>query len=146
MSRAIPAAPSSPQMYQWIRPQLVMPVHGEMRHLAEHARFAIDSGVPGAVLQKDGDIIRLAPGTPQKIGEATVGRLAIDGDVILPADGSTINERRKLAAFGQISVAVAINKARRAGRRARRAPAGHPGRGGARSVHRRGDRRRARPR
>ncbi|URW76576.1 ribonuclease J [Sphingomonas donggukensis] len=106
-----PGRPELLQMYQWIRPQLVMPVHGEMRHLSEHARFAIDSGVPGAVLQKDGDIIRLAPGTPQKIGEATVGRLAIDGDVILPADGPTMNERRKLAAFGQISVAVAINKA-----------------------------------
>jgi ribonuclease J len=106
-----PGRPELLQMYQWIRPELVMPVHGEMRHLAEHARFAIDSGVPGAVLQKDGDIIRLAPGTPQKIGEATVGRLAVDGDVILPADGGTINERRKLGLFGQISVAVAINKA-----------------------------------
>ena len=60
---------------------MVMPVHGEMRHLAEHARFAVQQGVPGAVIQKDGDIIRLAPGTPQKIGEATVGRLAVDGDV-----------------------------------------------------------------
>ena len=105
-----PGRPELAQMYKWIRPQLVMPVHGEMRHLAEHARFAIQEGVPGAVLQKDGDIIRLAPGTPQKIGEATVGRLAIDGDVILPADGSTINERRKLALFGQISVGLAVNK------------------------------------
>ena len=105
-----PGRPELAQMYKWIRPELVMPVHGEMRHLAEHARFAIQSGVPGAVLQKDGDIIRLAPGTPQKIGEATTGRLAIDGDVILPADGSTINERRKLGLYGQISVAVAVNK------------------------------------
>ena len=106
-----PGRPELAQMYKWIRPQLVMPVHGEMRHLAEHARFAIAEGVPGAVLQKDGDIIRLAPGTPQKIGEAGVGRLAIDGDVILPADGSTINERRKLGMYGQISLAVAVNKA-----------------------------------
>ncbi|MHA6722837.1 ribonuclease J [Sphingomonas sp. RS2018] len=105
-----PGRPELAQMYKWIRPQMVVPVHGEMRHLAEHARFAIESGVPGAVIQKDGDIIRLAPGTPQKIGEAPVGRLAIDGDVILPADGSTMNERRRLAEFGQISVAVALAK------------------------------------
>ncbi|WP_326524403.1 ribonuclease J [Sphingomonas sp.] len=106
-----PGRPELAQMYKWIRPELVMPVHGEMRHLAEHARFAIEQGVPGAVIQKDGDIIRLAPGTPQKIGEAQVGRLAVDGDVILPADGSTMNERRKIAMYGQISVAVALGKA-----------------------------------
>jgi ribonuclease J len=105
-----PGRPELLQMYQWIRPELVMPVHGEMRHLSEHARFALDSGVPGAVLQKDGDIIRLAPGTPAKIGVAPVGRLAVDGDVILPADGGTINERRRLAIYGQISVAVALRQ------------------------------------
>jgi ribonuclease J len=105
-----PGRPELQQMYQWIRPELVMPVHGEMRHLSEHARFAIESGVPGAVLQKDGDIIRLAPGTPAKIGEALVGRLAVDGDVILPADGSTMNERRRIAQYGQMSVAVAVRK------------------------------------
>ncbi|HET9511131.1 MAG TPA: ribonuclease J, partial [Sphingomonas sp.] len=105
-----PGRPELAQMYQWIRPKLVMPVHGEMRHLAEHARFAIESGVPGAVIQKDGDIIRLAPGTPEKIGVAPVGRLAVDGDVILPADGGTINERRKVAMYGHMSVAVAIGK------------------------------------
>ncbi len=105
-----PGRPELAQMYKWIRPQLVMPVHGEMRHLAEHARFAIESGVPGAVIQKDGDIIRLAPGTPTKIGVAPVGRLAVDGDVILPADGGTINERRKVAMYGHMSVAVAIGK------------------------------------
>ena len=105
-----PGRPELAQMYKWIRPKLVMPVHGEMRHLAEHARFAIESGVPGAVIQKDGDIIRLAPGTPEKIGVAPVGRLAVDGDVILPADGGTINERRKSAMYGQMSVAVAVGK------------------------------------
>lgn len=105
-----PGRPELAAMYRYIRPEMVMPVHGEMRHLAEHARFALSEGVPGAVVQKDGDIIRLAPGTPQKIGNAPIGRLVVDGDVILPSDGSTINERRKLAAFGQISVAVAIRK------------------------------------
>lgn len=105
-----PGRPELAAMYGYIRPELVMPVHGEMRHLTEHARFALESGVPGAVVQKDGDIIRLAPGTPAKIGNAPVGRLVVDGDVILPADGATINERRRLANYGQISVAVALRK------------------------------------
>ena len=97
-------------MYSWIRPQLLLPVHGEMRHMMEQARFGLSEGLPNALVQSNGDIVRLAPGTPEKIGHAPTGRLVLDGDVILPADGGTINERRKLALHGQISVAVAVGK------------------------------------
>lgn len=103
-----PGRPELAQMYQWIRPELLVPVHGEMRHLKEHARYGLAQGIPQALVQTDGDIVRLAPGTPEKIGHAPVGRLVLDGDVILPADGATINERRKLGMNGQISVAVAL--------------------------------------
>ena len=105
-----PGRPELAAMYRWIRPQLLVPVHGEMRHLMEQARFALAEGVPQALVQTDGDIVRLAPGAPQKLGHAQVGRLVLDGDVILPADGSTINERRKLAANGQITVAIALGR------------------------------------
>jgi ribonuclease J len=95
-------------MYRWIRPQILLPVHGEVRHMHEQARFGRSEGIPHAVEQTNGDIIRLAPGKPHKVGEAHAGRLVLDGDVILPADGTTINERRRLALYGQISVAVAL--------------------------------------
>jgi ribonuclease J len=95
-------------MYEWVRPEIVVPVHGEPRHLAEHARLAIDHGVAHAVVQKNGDVIRLAPGDPKKVDEVRVGRLVLDGDVILPADGTTVNERRKIGYGGLISVAVPI--------------------------------------
>ncbi|MFX8176320.1 hypothetical protein ABTL07_19840, partial [Acinetobacter baumannii] len=68
--------------------------------MAEQARFALAEGVPQAAVQANGDIVRLAPGDPKKIGHAPVGRLVLDGDVILPADGGTINERRKLGLNG----------------------------------------------
>jgi ribonuclease J len=109
-----PGRPELAQMYEWIRPEVLIPVHGEMRHMMEHARFAIEQKVPQALVQADGDIVRLLPGPAKKVGNATVGRLVLDGDVILPADGSTINERRRLALNGQISVAVAIGKGGRA--------------------------------
>ncbi|MGN6376369.1 MAG: ribonuclease J [Sphingomonas sp.] len=111
-----PGRPELAQMYAWIRPELLVPVHGEMRHLKEHARFGLSQGIPQALVQTDGDIVRLAPGTPEKIGHAPIGRLVLDGDVILPADGGTINERRKLSANGQISVAVAVRDRRLLGR------------------------------
>lgn len=111
-----PGRPELAEMYKWIRPQIILPVHGEVRHMHEQARFALAQGVPQAITQVNGEIYRLAPGKPRKLGEAPVGRLVLDGDVILPADGSTMNERRKLALYGQISVAVAVRGGRIAGR------------------------------
>ncbi len=105
-----PGRPELAAMYGWIRPELLVPVHGEMRHLMEQARFGLAQGLPQALVQSNGDIVRLAPGRPEKIGHAAVGRLVLDGDVILPADGTTMNERRKVSVNGQISVAVAIGK------------------------------------
>jgi len=103
-----PGRPELAQMYDWIRPEIIVPVHGEPRHMAEHARFALSHGVPKAALQKNGDVIRLAPDGPKKLTEVRVGRLVLDGDVILPADGATITERRRLGFSGLISVAVPV--------------------------------------
>jgi ribonuclease J len=104
-----PGRPELAAMYGWIRPEIIVPVHGEMRHMVEHRRFAMGRGVPRGIVQKNGDLVRLAPDGPVKLGEERVGRLILDGDVILPADGPTMNERRKLAAFGVISVAVPLD-------------------------------------
>ena len=103
-----PGRPELAAMYDWIRPKIIVPVHGEARHLAEQARFALDHGVPKAVVQKNGDVIRLAPGDPKKIDEIRVGRLVLDGDVILPADGATVTERRRISVGGLITVALAV--------------------------------------
>jgi ribonuclease J len=84
-------------------------VHGETRHLREQARFALSQGIPQAVVQENGQIIRLAPKGPKKVGDARVGRLVLDGDVILSADGSTIGERRKMGVNGLITVALAVD-------------------------------------
>jgi ribonuclease J len=64
--------------------------------------------VPKAVVQHNGSLIRLAPDGPEKIDEVRVGRLVLDGDVILPADGSTITERRRLSYGGLVAVALPI--------------------------------------
>jgi len=103
-----PGRPELVEMYEWVRPDTVVPVHGEARHLAEHARLALGHGIRHAVVQKNGDVIRLAPGEPKKIDEVGVGQLVLDGDVILAAGGSTVNERRRMAYGGLIAVALPI--------------------------------------
>jgi ribonuclease J len=110
-----PGRPELAEMYRWIRPEIVVPVHGEVRHMHEQARFAKSLGVPHAINQVNGEIWRLAPGAPVRVDFAPAGRLVLDGDVILPADGSTINERRRVALYGQISVAIAVRGGKLAG-------------------------------
>ena len=103
-----PGRPELAAMYRWMRPEILVPVHGEMRHMREQARFGLSQGIPRAIVQRNGDLIRLAPDGPEKIGEERVGRLVLDGDVILPADGATINERRKISISGLITVALPV--------------------------------------
>jgi ribonuclease J len=97
-------------MYGWIRPRIAVPVHGERRHMEEHARLARQWGVPHAIVPTNGTAIKLAPGEPQVIGHEPHGRLVLDGDVILPADGATINMRRKLAHSGLMLVTLVIDR------------------------------------
>ncbi len=105
-----PGRPELKRMYDWIRPDILVPVHGEPRHLREQARFGVANGIRHAVVQENGDVIRLAPGEPKKLGEERVGKLVLDGDVILPADGTTINERRRMAYGGVIAVSIALDR------------------------------------
>ncbi len=104
-----PGRPELAAMYGWLRPEILLPVHGERRHMAEQARFGIEQGVKRTLVQSNGDVVRLAPKGPVKIGNEATGRLVLDGDVILPANGTTIAERRRLALYGTVQVAIAID-------------------------------------
>ena len=104
-----PGQPELAKLYDWIRPSVLVPVHGERRHMAEQARFAKAHGVKNTLVQSNGDVVRLAPGSPEIIGKERTGRLILDGDTIIAADGVTMNERRKLSWYGLISVALALD-------------------------------------
>lgn len=97
------------QMYEWARPKISVPVHGEARHLEEHADFALALGVKEAIAPRNGDLIRLAPGAPAVIEEVAAGRLLLDGKMLLPEGSSPMRERRKLSFAGLVAVAVSID-------------------------------------
>lgn len=101
-----PGRPELLALYEWLRPQILLPVHGEMRHMCEQARLGKQAGIPAQVVQKNGDLVRLAPGKPGKFGEVRAGRLLLDGDIIAPADGQGITMRRRLAFNGVVMVAI----------------------------------------
>lgn len=101
-----PGRPELEALYGWIRPEVLVPVHGEVRHMQEQARLGLASGIPHAVFQKNGDIVRLAPGAPGKIAEVRTGRLVLDGDIIVPSDGDAVTMRRRLSRDGLLIVVL----------------------------------------
>jgi ribonuclease J len=95
------------EMYGWVKPRIAIPMHGEARHLAEHAKLARAAGVKEVVGVRNGDMVRLAPGIAERIDEAPVGRLFRDGDLLVPSDEGPVRERRSLAYAGVVVVALA---------------------------------------
>lgn len=101
-----PGRPELEALYSWLGPDILVPVHGEIRHMQEQGRLGLANGIENAVVQKNGEIVRLAPGRPGKIAEIDTGRLVLDGDMIVPSDGDAIVMRRRLAHNGVVMVAL----------------------------------------
>jgi ribonuclease J len=104
-----PARDELRQMYQWARPQIAVPTHGERRHLLEHSAFARDLQVPHQIAPRNGDMVRLAPGHPSIIDETASGRLFVDAGMLTPENGEALRERRHAAANGVLHVALVLD-------------------------------------
>jgi ribonuclease J len=98
-------------MLAWVRPKIVVAVHGETLHLFEHAALAKRAGVPQVIPCVNGDLVRLGPDDARLIDEVPSGRLYKDGSLIVDSTARTVNDRRRLAFSGVVSVAVAVTKA-----------------------------------
>ena len=96
-------------MYQWARPAIAIPTHGERRHLLEHAALARDLQVGQALAPRNGDMVRLAPGGAMVIDEVPSGRLYVDGGVVTAENGDALRERRHASTNGVLTVSVALD-------------------------------------
>ncbi|MDA9717629.1 ribonuclease J [Candidatus Pelagibacter sp.] len=96
-------------MYDWVRPRSIIPVHGEHRHMIEHIKFAKEMQIPYTVKVENGDIVKLAPGDyPEVFDKAPSGRLYVDGSVAVEEDSRSIKERRNISANGILDVTILI--------------------------------------
>ncbi|WP_206243143.1 ribonuclease J [Novosphingobium terrae] len=111
-----PGRPELEALYGWLRPEILVPVHGEVRHMREQGRVGKAKGIKHIVNQVNGDLVRLAPGKPGKFDEVRHGRLVLDGDIIGPADGEAVVMRRRLAHAGIVVVALAGQIGAKSGR------------------------------
>jgi len=96
------------ELIGWVKPKVLIPVHGEALHLSEHAKLARSLGVKEVVQCRNGDLVRIAEGHTGIIDAVPAGRLYKDGSILIEADSRTVADRRRLSFAGSVSVAIAI--------------------------------------
>ena len=98
------------EMYNWVKPKCIIPVHGEHRHMIEHINFAREMQVPESVLVENGDIVKLYPGSkPEVYDRAPSGKLFVDGSISVDEDAKSIKERKNLSSNGFLDVTILID-------------------------------------
>jgi len=96
-------------MYSWVKPKSIIPVHGEHRHMIEQAKFAKEMKVPHSLQIENGDIIKIYPGeNPKIVDKAPSGRMYLDGSISVRADSNSIKERKNLAINGYLEVTLPV--------------------------------------
>ncbi|MDA8757626.1 ribonuclease J [Candidatus Pelagibacter bacterium] len=97
-------------MYKWVKPKSIIPVHGEHRHMQEHVKFAKEMQVPKTLLIENGDIIKLLPGeAPKVVDKAPSGRIYLDGSVNVETDSQSIKDRKNLSVNGYLEITLLVS-------------------------------------
>ncbi|MGE6739255.1 ribonuclease J [Allorhizobium pseudoryzae] len=97
------------KMYEWIRPQVLVPVHGEAAHLTAQAELALGAGIPTVPKVRNGNMLRLAPGPVEVIDDVPHGRIFKDGRLIGDIDEMGISDRKKLSYVGHVAVNILLD-------------------------------------
>jgi len=96
-------------MYNWVRPKSVIPVHGEHRHMIEHINFAKEMQVPYPIQVENGDVVKIYPGNkPEVFDKAPSGKLYVDGTIAVEEDSKSIKERRNISNNGYMEVTILV--------------------------------------
>jgi ribonuclease J len=103
-----PARDELRRLYRLVKPRYAIPVHGEWRHLTAHAELAREAGAE-AVLLEDGDVLNLAPGRVEVVDSAVTGRLVVDGNRLVPLDGSVMAARKRMLFNGVAVASLAVD-------------------------------------
>ncbi|MDR3530264.1 MAG: ribonuclease J [Rhodopila sp.] len=104
-----PARDELRRLYKLVRPRFSVPVHGEWRHLSAHAALAQEAGIR-PIMMEDGDILSLAPGVPEVVDSAPVGRLVLDGTRLVPLQGAVMGARRRMLFNGVAVASLAVDE------------------------------------
>ncbi|MCF6198351.1 MAG: ribonuclease J [Hyphomicrobiaceae bacterium] len=103
------------QLYKWLKPRSLIPMHGEFRHLREHRKFAGENDISRSALMTNGEVMRLLPldhkdGPLIKIDEVPTGRWYLDGKTISIKHEQPMRDRRKLAFVGLVVATIVLDE------------------------------------
>jgi ribonuclease J len=96
-------------MFEWVRPNVVIPVHGERTQLDAQRQLAKDCGIHDSIVPNNGSVIRLAPGKAEIIDHVPTGVLAVDQKRLISGNHASIYDRKKLQLSGAVHVALALD-------------------------------------
>jgi ribonuclease J len=105
-----PARDELARMYAHVRPRVAIPVHGELRHLVEHAKLARDCQVPASLVVENGSVVRLGPGEPAVIDQVPSGRLGLDGNRLVPLGSTIVRERQRMVNNGAAVATLVLDR------------------------------------
>ncbi len=97
------------KLYDWVKPQVLVPVHGEATHLQAHAALGREAGIPNVCEARNGDMVRLFPEPMTFPAEVRVGELYLDGLVLCTPEESGVKDRRRLSFGGHVVVSLCVN-------------------------------------
>jgi ribonuclease J len=104
-----PAQEEVAELYRLLRPRIVVPVHGEARHIQEHSDFALNMGVPFTQMVVNGQAVNLSHDGPSLVGQAPIGRLTLEGDRIVPLDSPILRDRKRMVENGAAVITLVMN-------------------------------------
>jgi ribonuclease J len=104
-----PAREELQELYDWVKPPMLVPIHGEARHLIEHCKFARENGIPVTAMAENGEMLRLAPGEPKILAQVQSGRYAVDGRRLVPVEGDVVHARRRMTFSGVAVITVVLD-------------------------------------
>ena len=105
-----PAREELQELYEWVKPPMLVPIHGEARHLIEHCKFARENGIPVTAMAENGEMLRLAPGEPKILAQVQSGRYAVDGRRLVPVEGNVVRARRRMTFSGVAVITVVLDE------------------------------------
>lgn len=105
-----PAQDSMKKLYDYLKPQIAIPVHGEPMYIVEHKKLAEEWGAGMSIIVEEGDVLELNDGDPEIIGEVPVGCLAVDGKKIVSLGSDVLKKRRKMIEGGTVVGTIVVDQ------------------------------------
>ena len=105
-----PSRPEVEKLYNLLKPNTLIPMHGELFHLAEHIKVARENNIKNPIFAKNGDLVRLYPDSPMLWDQNEPNFYLRDGDIFITPNDRALKDRRRLQESGVVFINLVLDK------------------------------------